>query len=179
MVGGTDPSAEGELGGGEAEFDQAELGESEPAVEDVVRAVIGAVAGGFVGTALMTLVLFIVNALFGAQLSVFATISALSGGGDNVLLGFFLFFAAGSVAWPLLFVTIGAYLPGGTRPRQATIFAMLIWVGFVLSFGESYSGLDLAVFLVFSVATHLVYGYVLGLVLARFTGHYYSPELPV
>lgn len=149
------------------------------AIEDVPRTVVAGVAGGFVGTSLMTLVLFVVNALYGQQLRVFRTLSELSGGGGDVFLGFLLFFAAGSLAWPLLFVTAGVYLPGGTRPRQGVVFAMLIWVGFVLAFSGRYVAVDLLVFVAFSVVAHVVYGYVLGLVVARITGQYEAPEIPV
>lgn len=150
----------------------------EVTVEDIWRIVVGGLAGGVVGTALMTLVLFVVTAL-GPELPVFETLADFTGVPGNVLLGFLLFFAAGSVAWPLMFVTVGVYLPGRTRPRQGVLFGAVLWVGFVLAFSGRYRGLDLLVFLGFSVSTHLVYGYLLGLSVARFTGRYVTPELPV
>ncbi|WP_267639912.1 DUF6789 family protein [Haloarchaeobius amylolyticus] len=147
--------------------------------EDELRAALASVAAGIVGTALMTLVLVVINAIYGPSLNVFATLAELAGGGSNVPLGFVLFFGAGAVAWPLLFVTLGAYLPGKTRPQQGMVFAAILWTGFVTAFATRYTGTDLLVFFAFSIVTHLVYGYLLGFVSARLTGHYERPELAV
>ncbi|WP_435333139.1 DUF6789 family protein [Haloarchaeobius sp. TZWWS8] len=147
--------------------------------EDELRAALASLAGGIVGTTTMTLVLFVVNAIYGPRLDVFATVAELAGSPDSVVLGFALFFGAGAVAWPLMFTTLGAYLPGRTRPMQGLVFAGVLWLGFVTAFAPRYSGTDLLVFLVFSIVTHAIYGYLLGFVSARLTGQYRSPELAV
>jgi hypothetical protein len=140
---------------------------------------LGGIAGGVVGTMLMTGVLFVVNATATPRLDVFGAVADLAGVGDAPALGLALFFGAGMFAWPLLFVTLGAYLPGGTRPRQGVVFAAILWTGFVTAFYSRYTGTDLLVFVGFSIVTHLAYGYVLGFVAARLTGEYEAPDLDV
>jgi hypothetical protein len=167
-------------------------GHDDPALEDgavedayptaepneLARALAG-IAGGVAGTMLMTGVLFLVNATLSPGIDVFGTLAELAGVGNEPALGLGLFFGAGAFAWPLLFVTLGAYLPSATRPRQGIVFAAILWTGFVVAFYSRYAGLDLVVFLAFSVVTHLAYGWVLGFVSARLTGQYEAPELAV
>lgn len=151
---------------------------STPETNELERAR-GGVAGGVVGTMLMTAVLLLVNATVTPGLDVFGTLAELAGVGAAPTVGLALFFGAGMFAWPLLFVTLGAYLPGSTRPKQGIVFAGILWTGFIAAFYTRYAGFDLLVFIVFSVVTHLAYGYVLGFVTARFTGQYEAPELAV
>ncbi|WP_227131267.1 DUF6789 family protein [Halorubellus salinus] len=151
---------------------------STPEASELERAV-GGIAGGIVGTMLMTGVLFIVNATLTPRIDVFGTLAELAGVGNAPALGLALFFGAGMFAWPLLFVTLGAYLPGATRPQQGIVFAAVLWTGFITAFYSRYAGFDLLVFVVFSVVTHLAYGWVLGFVSARLTGQYEAPELAV
>ena len=139
----------------------------------------GGIAGGIVGTTLMTGVLFLVNATLTPGIDVFGTLAELAGVGGSPTLGLALFFGAGTFAWPLLFVTLGAYLPGATRPQQGIVFAAVLWTGFVVAFASRYAGFDLVVFVAFSVVTHLAYGWVLGFVSARLTGQYEAGELAV
>ena len=148
--------------------------------EDELRAAAAAVAGGIVGTTVMTGVLLAVNAVYAPEISVFATLAELSGvGAENVALGLGMFVGAGALAWPLLFTTIGAFLPGTTRARQGIVFALILWVGFVTAFGPRYAGTDFLVFLATSVATHIAYGYLVGYIAGRLTGHPESPDLAV
>ncbi|WP_323676569.1 DUF6789 family protein [Halorubellus sp. PRR65] len=151
-----------------------------PTVEaNELERALGGIAGGVVGTMLMTGVLFIVNATLTPGIDVFGTLAELAGVGNAPALGLALFFGAGMFAWPLLFVTLGAYLPGTTRPQQGIVFAGVLWTGFITAFYSRYAGFDLLVFVVFSVVTHLAYGWVLGFVSARLTGQYEAPELAV
>jgi hypothetical protein len=160
------------------ESESVEDAYSTPDVGEFERA-LGGIAGGIVGTMLMVGVLFIVNATVTPQLDVFGAVAELAGVGDAPALGLALFFGAGMFAWPLLFVTLGAYLPGGTRPQQGMVFAAVLWTGFVTAFYSRYTGADLLVFIAFSIVTHLAYGYVLGFVTARLTGDYEAPEIAV
>lgn len=146
---------------------------------DELRAAMGAVAGGVVGTTVMTGVLLAVNAVYAPEISVFVTLAELAGVGGDVALGLGMFVGAGVLAWPLTFATLGVYLPGRTRARQGIVFALVLWTGFVVAFGTRYAGVDLAVFVVTSVATHVAYGYLLGYVTGRLTGHMERPQVPV
>lgn len=139
----------------------------------------GGIAGGIVGTMLMTGVLFLVNATLTPGIDVFGTLAELAGVGNAPALGIGLFFGAGMLAWPLLFVTLGAYLPGATKPKQGIVFAAVLWTGFITAFYSRYAGFDLVVFFVFSIVTHVAYGWVLGFVSARLTGQYEAPEIAV
>ncbi|MFC7046338.1 DUF6789 family protein [Halobacteriaceae archaeon GCM10025711] len=147
--------------------------------EPLGRNAMAGIAGGVLGTLVMTAILLVVTVVADADLQVFQTVAELTTGGGSVLFGFLMFFAAGALAWPLFYVTLGLYFPGRTRVRQALLFAAVLWMGFVIAFARLYTGLDLAVFLGFSVVTHLLYGYILGAVFARITGQYESPELLV
>jgi len=149
-----------------------------PEASELERAV-GGIAGGVVGTMLMVGVLFVVNATVTPGLNVFGTLAELAGVGNAPVIGLALFFGAGMFAWPLLFVTLGAFLPGSTRPMQGIVFAAILWTGFITAFYSLYSGFDLVVFVAFSVVTHLTYGYVLGFISARLTGEYEAPDLAV
>ena len=141
------------------------------AERDELRAAIGGIAGGTAGTAVMTLVRYGVDAVYGSELDVFGTLATLAAGESaSVQFGFGLFGVAGSLAWPRLFVALGGYVPGGTLPRQGMSFALALWTGFVVAFGSYYSSLDLAVFVGISIATHLLYGWVLGFGMSRLSG---------
>lgn len=150
----------------------------EPDNNELERAVAG-IAGGIVGTMLMTGVLFILNATVTPDLDVFGTLAELAGVGGSPVVGLALFVGAGMFAWPLLFVTLGAFLPGDTKPQQGIVFAAVLWLGFITAFYARYTGFDLVVFIVFSIVTHLAYGWVLGFVSARLTGEYEAPEVAV
>lgn len=143
---------------------------------DEFRTALSAIAGGVVGTTLMTGVLLLLNAMYGPDLNVFQTLAELAGAGENVVLGFVFFFGAGAVAWPLLFVALGGYLPGKTRQRQGLVFVNPLWVGFVVAFSPRRIGTSFLVFFVFSLASHAVYGYLLGFVSGRLTGDYHRSE---
>jgi cytochrome c oxidase subunit 1 len=149
-----------------------------PEPNELERALAG-IAGGIVGTMLMTGVLFLVNATLTPGIDVFGTLAELAGVGNAPALGIALFFGAGMFAWPLLFVTLGAYLPGATKPRQGIVFAAVLWTGFITAFYSRYAGVDLVVFVVFSIVTHLAYGWVLGFVSARLTGQYEAADVAV
>jgi cytochrome c oxidase subunit 1 len=153
--------------------DEGELG------IDALRFVAGAVTGGVVGTTVMTAVLAVVNVLYGPNLDVFRTVAEFAGTTGTVALGVGVFFAAGSLAWPLVFASLAPYMPGGTLVRQGVVFAAVLWVGFVVAFGQAYAGVDLAVFLAFSVVTHLAYGAILGAVAGRVTGYGSVAEVAV
>ena len=134
----------------------------------VFDGLIGAVSGA-VGTAAMTVVLLVGTTLGGFDVGSFATVVELIGldaavPGYTVAVGYLLFLVGGTVMWPLLFASIGRYLPGETWARQGTVFGAVLWTGFVLAFYTGYAGTALAVYVAATFAGHLAYGFCLGAV---------------
>jgi hypothetical protein len=126
--------------------------------------IIGA-AGGFVGTALMTGVLLIAASLGAFGFGSFATLAAPLGLGGtqwSVAIGFLIFLGNGMVPWPLLFASLMEYLPGEKPAVSGMFFAAALWTGFVMGFYNGFAGVTLALYLVFTLAAHLVYGFALG-----------------
>lgn len=134
---------------------------------------IGAV-GGLVGTAVLTGVL-LVAAQFGAfELGSFATLAELTGAdvllpSNTAAVGYVLFLATGMVMWPLLFASIGSYLPGEKFAAKGVPFGVVLWTGFVLAFYEGFGGLTLAAYVVLTLVAHIAYGFTLGSVFDYFS----------
>ena len=138
----------------------------------VFDGVIGAVSGA-VGMAAMTMVLLVAQTLGGFEMESLAMLGEMTGIQSvapqyATLIGYLLFLAGGMVTWPLLFASIGHYLPGDTNPRQGLFLGFVLWTGFVLAFYVGYTGFELAVYVVFTLLGHLAYGFCLGAVLDYF-----------
>jgi len=137
----------------------------------VFDGVIGA-AGGLVGIALMSVVL-----LIAASVGMFATESFgaitmmlnLQSAVPAVAFGFLVFLATGMGPWPLLFASLKGYLPGESDRTSGLLFATAIWTGFVFSFYEGYTGIELAGYLGFTLLAHWAYGFGLGTVFEYLT----------
>jgi hypothetical protein len=134
----------------------------------VFDGIIGAVSGA-AGTAMMTVVLLVAQTLGGFELSSLAMVVELTGiaalaPNYATALGYVLFLAGGMITWPLLFASLGRYLPGDSYARQGVFFGFVLWTGFVLAFYIGYTGFELAVYVVFTLIAHLVYGFCLGAV---------------
>lgn len=134
----------------------------------VTDGLIGAV-GGLVGTAVMTVVLFIATTLNAFEMSSFATLAELTGlggllPGSPLALGYLIFLAGGMVTWPLLFASIGSYLPGERFATKGLPYGFVLWTGFVLAFAQGVPGtaLNLALYAVLTLLAHLAYGFSLG-----------------
>lgn len=79
-----------------------------------------------------------------------------------------LFGVVGVVVWPLLFLAVEEYLPGG--PDSATrgvVFAAVVWVAFVLVGRGDISGPVLVLYVGFTLIAHLAYGFTFGAVYDR------------
>lgn len=132
--------------------------------------VVGA-AGGFVGTALMTVVLLIGTALGGFDIASFASLAALINldaffsPAVTEAVGYFVFLGGGMTTWPLLFAAVEAYLPGGTRARRGIAYGTVLWTGFGLAF---YEGYPIALYAVITLVAHWAYGVGLGTVFDYF-----------
>jgi hypothetical protein len=124
--------------------------------------------GGFVGTAIMTVV-FLVGASVGAfDMTSFATtaelvgLNAVLGEGMLQAAGYVIFLGGGMTTWPLLFASIGEYLPGETYAKSGLAYGFVLWTGFVLAFNAGYAGTALVLYAVVSLVAHLVYGFAMG-----------------
>lgn len=134
----------------------------------VTDGLIGAV-GGLVGTGALTVGLLIARSLGAFDLDSFGTLAELTG--FNVLVplnptavGYVLFLLTGMVMWPLLFASIGAYLPGEKYATKGLPFGFVLWTGFAPAFYEGYAGLALALYLALTLGAHFSYGFTLGAV---------------
>lgn len=144
---------------------------STDAVTDLVGifrdGVIGAVAGA-AGTVMLSAVLFVALNLGAFDSSAFGGLAELVGLDANALVGYLIFFAGGMTTWPLLFVSLQEYLPGGTLALRGAVFATVTWTGFLGAFYTGQSGLALAGYVVFSLVAHWAYGFTLGSVFSYF-----------
>lgn len=135
----------------------------------VFDGVVGAVSGA-VGMAAMIVILLVASSLGGFDMTSVAMVVELTGINQiapayTTLIGYLLFVGGGMVTWPLLFASIGRYLPGETNARQGAFFGLVLWSGFVLAFYTGYTGRALAVYVVFTLLAHLAYGFCLGAVI--------------
>lgn len=145
--------------------------ESDNEIQDSLDDALRTIVAGFVATALMTVLLLAVQSAYWGEFEVFETLANIAGARESFVLGLFLFFLGGTIAWPLMFISLGTFLPGKTRMRQGVVFALVLWVGFIVAFSRELTGLDFVVFFLVSLALHAIYGYVLGFVSARLTGN--------
>ncbi|MFC7078990.1 DUF6789 family protein [Halorussus caseinilyticus] len=134
----------------------------------VTDGLIGAV-GGLVGTGSLTVGLLIAASLGVFDINEFATLAELTG--LNVLfesnpaaVGYVLFLLTGMVMWPLLFASIGSYLPGEKYAVKGIPFGFVLWTGFAPAFYADYTGLALVLYLVLTLGAHFSYGFTLGAV---------------
>ncbi|UPV76531.1 hypothetical protein M0R89_18535 (plasmid) [Halorussus limi] len=134
----------------------------------VVDGFIGAV-GGLVGTGALTIGLLIAASLNAFQIESFGTLAELTG--FNAVLplsptavGYVLFLLTGMVMWPLLFASIGAYLPGDKYATKGVPFGFVLWTGFAPAFYEGYTGLAMVLYLALTLGAHFSYGFTLGAV---------------
>ncbi|MFC6835256.1 DUF6789 family protein [Halomarina ordinaria] len=140
----------------------------------IVDGVVGA-AGGFVGTALMTVVLLIAQGLGAFETASFADLARLIalqdvlGEGPLQAAGYLIFLAGGMTTWPLLFASVEAYLPGGTMAQRGISFGTVLWTGFVIAFYAGQTGTALYLYVALTLVAHWVYGFGLGLVFTYFS----------
>ncbi|WP_049901970.1 DUF6789 family protein [Natrinema sp. J7-1] len=136
---------------------------------------IGAV-GGFVGTMLMTGVLLLAVVLGVFDLESFATLATFVGLPANLGLGYALFVAGGMTVWPLLFLSLGEYLPGTLTLVTGLWYATVIASGFALAFYTGQPGLQLVAYLLFVLLGHWSYGLGLAGTIATLGGRQRRPS---
>ncbi|SFC07781.1 hypothetical protein SAMN05444422_104149 [Halobiforma haloterrestris] len=127
-----------------------------------------AIAGGVAGTAVMSLLLLLLEVETRSALKVFYVIARFIGTPDDPAVGFALFAVAGTVAWPLLFLALEPYLPRGPDPAaRGVVFASILWLPFVITGRGDIGGPLLVFFGAYTLFAHWAYGFTLGAVYGR------------
>lgn len=99
----------------------------------------------------------------------FAGFANIVGYGLNFWGGVAIFVAGGMTVLPLLFITLGNYLPPtGSVPLRGVTYGTIVWTGFVIAFYTDQSGAALVIYLIMTLVNHWIYGAVLGLVYTRY-----------
>jgi len=173
--------AENDTGAGSSEELDAEMsGEvAEPDFDNLIGIVtdglVGAL-GGLVGTAAMTVGLFVAASVGAFDMEAFASLASLTGlvsvfPGNALAIGYLTFLAGGMFIWPLLLASAGRYLPGDSFAIKGLPFGFVLWTGFVLSFADGVSGgpLTLGLYAIFTLVAHFFYGFTLGSVYDYFS----------
>jgi hypothetical protein len=134
----------------------------------VTDGLIGAL-GGLVGTGALTVGLLIARSLGAFDVNQFSTLAELTGLSvlfepNPAAVGYVLFLLVGMVMWPLLFASIGSYLPGKKYATKGLPFGFVLWTGFAPAFYDGYTGLTMVLYLVLTLGAHFAYGFSLGAV---------------
>lgn len=146
--------------------------ESEGQLLGVKQAALGA-AAGFAGMAAMAPFLAAAWALGAFELSAVAGLSDIVSLGPSFLIGAVIFVGGGMTTLPLLLVSLAVFLPGEAMSRKGAVFGAIVWTGFAVAFWSEQTGTALALFLAFTLAAHLAYGYVFGIIYDRYA------EIPI
>lgn len=129
---------------------------------------VSAVAGGITGTAVLSLLLLLLEVETRSAIPMFDVIARFVGTPDDPVVGFVLFALAGSVAWPLLFVVLEPSLPRGPDPvARGVVFGSALWVAFVVTGRGDIGGSLLVVYAAYTLFAHWAYGAALGAVYGR------------
>lgn len=128
-----------------------------------------AIAGGVAGTAVLLVLLILLDVQTRNQIHIFEAIARFVGLPTNPVIGVVLFVAAGLFAWPLLFIALEPYIPRGPDPAaRGSVLAVVLWIAFVIT-GRGPIGWPLIiVFAGLTLVAHLAYGFTLGAVYVRF-----------
>lgn len=127
-----------------------------------------AVAGGIAGTAVMDVLLILLEVETRSVIGVFAVIARFVGMPGDVFLGFVIYAVVGAVAWPLLFVALERHIPRGPDPAaRGVVFATVLWAAFVVAGRGDLSGPVLIIYGSFTLLAHWAYGFTLGAVYGR------------
>ncbi|MCL9817896.1 DUF6789 family protein [Natronocalculus amylovorans] len=128
-----------------------------------LRDIIVAGIAGLIGMLAM-MPLFGVGYLFGViQLEAFAGLATIVGLGPSFPIGLVIFIGGGTTTLPLLFITLGNYLPPGKSiALRGMTFATIMWCGFLIAFYTGQAGLTLVAYLGLTLVAHWVYGFILG-----------------
>jgi hypothetical protein len=141
----------------------------------VTDGLIGAL-GGLVGTAAMTIGLFVASTLDAFDMEAFRVLAELTGLAalfpvNSLAVGYLVFLAGGMVIWPLLFAATANYLPGWNFATKGIPYGFVLWTGFVLAFAEGIAAgtFTLALYAILTLISHFAYGFTLGAVFDYFS----------
>ncbi len=99
----------------------------------------------------------------------FAEFANIVGYGLDLWGGVGIFVAGGVTVLPLLFITLGNYLPPASSvPLRGVTYGTIVWTGFVIAFYTGQTGTGLAMYLLLTLGNHWIYGVVLGSVYTRY-----------
>ncbi|MFC6717678.1 DUF6789 family protein [Natrialbaceae archaeon GCM10025810] len=129
-----------------------------PVARTVISDAWAGAVGGFIGTMIMTGALAVAELIGVFNLESFAELSVLVGLPENVLVGYGLFLFAGMTTWPLLFLTLGEYLPGELTLVTGLWYSTVIASGFAIAFYTGQTRLELVAYLAFVLIAHWLYG---------------------
>lgn len=127
-----------------------------------------AVGGGALGTAVMLLLLILLEAETRSAIRIFDVIARFVGTPDDATVGILVFGLVGVVVWPLLFVLLESYLPRGPDPAaRGVVFATVLWLAFVVTGRGDIDGPLLVIYVAYTLFAHWAYGFALGAVYGR------------
>lgn len=134
----------------------------------VTDGLIGAL-GGLVGTAAMSVGLFIAATIGVFDMQSIAALSRTTGlvailPGNALAIGYLIFLAGGMFIWPLLLASVGSYLPGKNFAMKGIPFGFVLWTGFVGAFASGVPGgtVSIGLYAVITLIAHVFYGFTLG-----------------
>lgn len=134
------------------------------------------IAGGVAGTAVLSLLLLLLEVQTREQILVFDVIARFVRLPDQQAVGFLVFLLAGIVAWPLVFIAVEPYLPLGPDPAaRGVAMAIPLWIAFAITGRGGIAGPLLIVYVALTFVAHVAYGWVMGAVYAHLHG---GTELP-
>lgn len=127
-----------------------------------------AIVAGGVGTAVMSVILVMIEVEARYAVGIFEAIARFARVPGEPFLGFLVYAAVGTVAWPLLFLSLEPYVPAQLDPAVAGMgLGTLLWVAFAVIGRGDAGGAVLLIYLTFTLLAHLAYGFTLGAVFAR------------
>ncbi|WP_415381370.1 DUF6789 family protein [Halosimplex sp. TS25] len=128
---------------------------------------LAALVAGAVATMVMSAALAIFEVQTRYAIGIFQAIARFVRMPDSVFLGFVVYALVGTVAWPLLFVSLKPYVPLDLDPAVAgMLFALPLWIAFAIVGRGDVTGAIVVLFVGFTLLAHLAYGFVLGAVYA-------------
>jgi hypothetical protein len=129
---------------------------------------VSAIVGGAVGTAVMSVILVIIEVEARYAIGIFEAIARFMRVPAEPVLGFLIYALLGTVAWPLLFLSLEPYVPATLDPAVAGMgLGALLWVAFAVIGRGGMGPALLLLYLTFTLAAHLAYGFTLGAVYAQ------------